>query len=436
VLGFTTRQPGEFNLNYSVARAPRRVARNRRRLLRALGGRWQFVTLKQRHTDTIQVLRKNSRRNGVGRARRERDGAVKLTGDALITDRPGLLLAVQVADCLPILLFDAEKRVVAAVHAGWRGTAKRIAEKAVGRMRAEFGSNPKKLRAVIGPGIHGCCYEVGRDVVEAFDGQFPYAPKLFRRIKPAPPDMHWQQRLFSPEPPQPGERRPRPGVTAAERAEKFYLDLVEANRRQLLAAGLRTANVAASPLCTACRTDLLFSHRAEQGQTGRMMGWIGIAVMQTNSKKPRKADPSTHPPSPGKGGLAQGDKLSLVTKPRLDKLGVKPGARVAVLGVEEKAFARELRKRTRDVTQGRAKKSSDLIFLAAESPAGLKRLRTLQRALKPNGALWVVWPKGRPALKESQIIAAGIAAGLIDNKVVSFSKTHSALRLVIPLARR
>ena len=124
------------------------------------------------------------------------------------------------------------------------------------------------------------------------------------------------------------------------------------------------------------------------------------------------------------------------TKPRLDKLGVKAGARVAVLGVEDKRFWIELRQRTADVADGRPKKSSDLIFLLAAGRTGLKRLKALQGFLKPNGAIWVVWPKGQPGLKENDIIIAAKAAGLIDNKVVSFSETQSALRLVIPLAHR
>jgi YfiH family protein len=183
------------------------------------------------------------------------------------------LLAVQVADCLPILLVDPRRRVVAAVHAGWRGTAQRLAEKTVGRMQLEFGCDPRRLRAAIGPGIHGCCYEVGRAVEEAFAGQFPYWEKLIRRVKPSPSQVHWQQRLFSPRPS--AERGPRPALTAPE-AEKRYLDLVEANRRQLLAAGVTRRNIWESPHCTACRTDLFFSHRAEHGHTGRMMGLIGL----------------------------------------------------------------------------------------------------------------------------------------------------------------
>ncbi len=123
------------------------------------------------------------------------------------------------------------------------------------------------------------------------------------------------------------------------------------------------------------------------------------------------------------------------TKPRLDKLGVKPGARATILGIGDKIFRGELRQRGAKIAE-RPKKESDLIFLAATDRNGLKRLRALQRFLKPNGAIWVVWPKGQPALKENDIIVAAKAVGLIDNKVVSFSETHSALRLVIPLARR
>jgi hypothetical protein len=272
--GFTSREPGEFNLNYSVAKNAPAVARNRRALLRALGGHWQLITLKQRHTDIVRAV--DTPLRGIG-VMRERDGAIKLYGDALITDRPGLLLAVQVADCLPILLADSKRRVIAAVHAGWRGAAKRITEKTVGEMRARFGCRPADIRAAIGPGIHRCCYEVGREVVERFEAQFSYWEKVVRRVKVSVPDVLWQQRLMSREPLAPGARRPRPALTAPAE-EELYLDLVEANRRQLVAAGLRARNIVASPLCTACRTDLLFSHRAEHGKTGRMMGVIGIRV--------------------------------------------------------------------------------------------------------------------------------------------------------------
>ncbi|MFQ5663552.1 MAG: peptidoglycan editing factor PgeF [Terriglobia bacterium] len=284
--GFTARQPGELNLTYSVGQALAAVTRNRRALLGSLPSpaaaeRWQLVTLRQRHSDIIQVIHRTPPGKTLvgssgGRFLRERDGAVKLAGDALVTNQPGLLLAVQVADCLPILLVDPRKRVVAAVHSGWRGTVKRITEKAVGRMRQEFGCEARTMLAAIGPGIHRCCYPVGREVAETFASQFPYWKNVIRRTQPSPTEVHWQQPVFAPAP---GAPRPRPAVTPPP-GEKFHLDLVEANRRQLRAAGLRAGNVWASPLCTACRTDLFFSHRAEQGRTGRMMGLVGLVNRQ------------------------------------------------------------------------------------------------------------------------------------------------------------
>lgn len=123
-------------------------------------------------------------------------------------------------------------------------------------------------------------------------------------------------------------------------------------------------------------------------------------------------------------------------KSRLDKLGVKPDSRVAVLGVEEESFWRELEARSGEVSEGKPKKESDILFLLAESKATLRRLKRLQGYLKSNGALWVVWPKGREHIKQGDVMAAAKAAGLVDVKIVAFSETHSALKLVIPVARR
>lgn len=122
---------------------------------------------------------------------------------------------------------------------------------------------------------------------------------------------------------------------------------------------------------------------------------------------------------------------------RLDKLGVKPGLKVSLVGGLEPAFIEELRARTEDVSQGRPRSGSDLLFYAVEAPADLERLAGLKKSLQPAGALWVVRAKG-PAAKvsESAVMAAGKAAGLVDTKVVAFSATHTAERLVIPVARR
>jgi hypothetical protein len=125
------------------------------------------------------------------------------------------------------------------------------------------------------------------------------------------------------------------------------------------------------------------------------------------------------------------------TTPLLDKLGVKPGCRVAIVGVDDEAFRSELAERTHDVTDDRPKPDTDLIFLAADSIGDLMRLRELRRSLRPNGAIWVVSRKGKAAtLRDVDVIDAAKAANLVDNKVASFSPSHTALRLVIPVALR
>lgn len=123
-------------------------------------------------------------------------------------------------------------------------------------------------------------------------------------------------------------------------------------------------------------------------------------------------------------------------RPRLDKLGVKPDARVAVLGLSDAAFQRELKTRTRDVSIARPRAASDLVFLAVERASQLARLGGLRRRLQPAGAIWVLWPKGRPALREDDIRTAAKDAGLVDVKVVAFSEVLSGLKLVIPVALR
>ncbi len=121
---------------------------------------------------------------------------------------------------------------------------------------------------------------------------------------------------------------------------------------------------------------------------------------------------------------------------RMDKLGVRADSRVAVLGVRDPAFWRELLDRTRDVSRNRRPRDCDLVLLAATVKRQLGALHALERCIQRNGAIWVVMPRGRRELKEVDVIAAAKAAGLVDTKVVRFSDTHTALKLVIPLARR
>jgi Protein of unknown function (DUF3052) len=121
---------------------------------------------------------------------------------------------------------------------------------------------------------------------------------------------------------------------------------------------------------------------------------------------------------------------------RADKLGIKPGQRVSVLGIDDPALREELRERSADVREGRLRPGSDLVFFGVERQEKLSRLRTLRASLKADGAVWVVWPKGRKAVREDDVRRAALAAGLVDVKVVSFSDDRSGLKLVIPLSQR
>jgi hypothetical protein len=123
-------------------------------------------------------------------------------------------------------------------------------------------------------------------------------------------------------------------------------------------------------------------------------------------------------------------------KSLIDKLGVKPEHRVSVLGVRGEEFRRDLQSRTGNVSDGKVAPDSDIIFLGADAPADLDRMGALQASLKPNGAIWVIYPKGQKHITEGGVFAAGKQAGLVDVKVASFSPTHTALKFVIPVDRR
>jgi YfiH family protein len=183
-----------------------------------------------------------------------------------MTDEPGLLLGIQTADCIPVLVADRKRRAVAAFHAGWRGTVKRIVEGGVGRMRLEFGSRPEDLIAAIGPGIGPCCYAVGEETLAEFESQFAYARELFREVDDADEVRRKYPMLFL--------TQRAPGHSPI--GPNLHLDLVEANRRQLLTAGLKPQAIHSVGGCTQCHRELFFSHRGSQGRAGRMMSVIGI----------------------------------------------------------------------------------------------------------------------------------------------------------------
>jgi YfiH family protein len=189
-----------------------------------------------------------------------------LTGDGLITNVLGLLLAIKTADCVPVVIADTKRRVVGAFHAGWKGTVARIVEKGVGEMRRQFGSVPCDLRAAIGPCIRRCCYQVGAEVRAEFETQFSYADRLFEEVFDSNAIHVRYPLLFM------NQRAPGHGDLGPE----IHLDLVAANQRQLEEAGVRQEHISVIDGCTGCDTTHFFSHRAEFGKTGRMMAVIGI----------------------------------------------------------------------------------------------------------------------------------------------------------------
>lgn len=196
------------------------------------------------------------------------DPAPGTAGDAILTHTSGRLLALRTADCCPILIADTKRRAVAAVHAGWRGTLARIAERAVGEMRARWGSDPADMCAAIGPGIRVCCYEVGAEVQQAFRTQFDYADELFANSGNGTGEDQYPMAFLSGAPPG------HPELARWEPSIRPRLDLGQANRRQLLQSGVPSVAVEILPYCTVCRSDLFYSHR--RGDQGRMLSAIGL----------------------------------------------------------------------------------------------------------------------------------------------------------------
>lgn len=185
----------------------------------------RLITLHQIHSDRVMRVDAGTPPGRAGE------------GDALVTNHPGILVGVRTADCVPILIVDPVRRAVAAVHAGWRGTAAGIACKTIERMRSEFGSEPGELLAAIGPAIGPCCYEVGPEVATQFAPLFPERQDLGGRAR---------------------------------------IDLSEANRRQLISGGMQESRIAVGAPCTSC-TPTLHSYRRDRS-SGRMISAIGVTV--------------------------------------------------------------------------------------------------------------------------------------------------------------
>jgi len=193
----------------------------------------QFLVVNQVHKDDIFIVKPYG---GYFSSRAELDY------DAIMTDRADLAICVKTADCVPVFIADRVKKVIAAVHAGWRGSALGISAKAVRLLQDNYGSSPQDILAAIGPSIGQCCYQVDEAVADNFLKQEDNENILF----------------------------------AAKKAGKWMLDLAEANRRQILHSGIPEENIDVSDLCTVCNQDKFFSHRGSGGITGRQISFMMI----------------------------------------------------------------------------------------------------------------------------------------------------------------
>lgn len=253
---------GDLNLGFTAHDEVENVRENRTRFLASIRADdfKRFALLNQRHTPIIRTL------TAATDAATDFLQPAAMRGDAVMTDVPGILLTVQTADCVPVLLFDPVRRAVAAFHAGWRGTLARIVERGVGTMRRQYGSDPADLLAAIGPSIGPGSYSVGEEVQHDFVSQFAYADELFHDVYDSDPIREKYPLLFM--------TARAPGHSPI--GPQLHLNLWEANRRQLLDAGVPPGNITVTGEDTAADTGQFFSHRAEDGFTGRMMSAIGL----------------------------------------------------------------------------------------------------------------------------------------------------------------
>ncbi len=237
--GFTTRSEGvsrapynSLNLGANTLDQSSNVQGNRSILARAFGARMErLVTVTQVHgTDLLVIDSQNP----------DYAHFQKLECDGIITNQPGVMIGVCVADCAPVLLLDPVRNVVAALHAGWKGTAGEIAKKGVEALVSLFGSDPAAILAAVGPSIGRCCYEVDGPVRDEFTRG----------------GGNWEE-------------------CAVETGDgRWHLDLSMANLHQLLEAGVSRDNIETTDLCVSCNKAMFFSYRRDKGETGRQMGFI------------------------------------------------------------------------------------------------------------------------------------------------------------------
>lgn len=213
--------PYFLNLGLSVGDEEKNVLENRKRFFEYMNIPLDKVVMqKQIHSDNINVVN---------------ESCFIQDSDALITNEKNLYLAISIADCIPVFLYSPDKKVIAGIHSGWKGTEYKISQKVVERMVKDFGVNPDEIIAYIGPGISVESYEVSKEVAE----RFPASSYIINN-------------------------------------GKYYLDLKKDICEQLLSTGLKKENIEVTSYCTFRDKDIFHSHRREKGETGRMFGVIGM----------------------------------------------------------------------------------------------------------------------------------------------------------------
>ena len=234
-----------LNLGFHVEDNTKTVLQNRELLASNIGIPLSDFTIpKQIHSGTVTIVPKEMR--GYGAA--DLDTAVEAT-DAVVTDVPGLCLTVLAADCVLVLFYDPLKKVIAAVHAGWRGTVKLAAQKTAETLREDFNCNPTDILVGIGPSIGPCHYEVGPEVISQVEDTFGSTDSYIRDETPD---------------------------------GKGYFNLWEANKRQVIEVGIPAQNIEVAQICTYCNAHLFFSERHQKGRTGRFGAGIMLST-RTNS---------------------------------------------------------------------------------------------------------------------------------------------------------
>lgn len=275
---FSTRYGGvshgcfsSMNMSFMRGDDPEDVMENIRLFSASAGFKPESIVMPhQCHSTNVQIVGKNERGRGVRLSLLKNcngeTGLADITGteeeiDGQITNEQDVVLYVLGADCVPVFIVDTVKKVISAVHAGWKGTVNDIAGAAIEKMKSVFGTDPKDIKAVIGPSICLDCYEVGEEVAKVFIDRY--------------------SNVYSGNDKYLDIVRPASGSFEDNPTGKFYLNLWEANKTNLINAGVLKDNIDISGLCTRCRPDMFYSHRAHGNDRGVNIGFISITGVRS-----------------------------------------------------------------------------------------------------------------------------------------------------------